>query len=54
MENNNQKKPAPSAQDLNDQEQHRREKLALYREKGIDPFGHKYDVNSNSADLKRS
>lgn len=46
MENNNQ------VQDLNDQEQHRREKLALYKEKGIDPFGQRFEVNSVSTALK--
>lgn len=50
MENNNQK--AKPVQDLNDQEQHRREKLDLYRQKGIDPFGQKYEVNSNAQGLK--
>lgn len=39
-------------QDLNDQQQRRREKLDLYREMGIDPFGCKYDVNSSSLELK--
>lgn len=39
-------------QDLNDQEQHRREKLAIYKEKGIDPFGHRYVVDSTSVGLK--
>ena len=52
MENNNQQvKPA---QDLNDQEQHRREKLAIYKEKGIDPFGQKYDVDSCASGLKET
>ena len=39
-------------QDLNDQEQRRREKLETYREMGIDPYGHKFEVNSDSASLK--
>ena len=39
-------------QDLNDQQQRRREKLDLYREMGIDPFGCRYDVNSSSLELK--
>lgn len=37
---------------LNDQEQRRREKLALYKEMGIDPYGHRIEVNSNSQSLK--
>lgn len=37
---------------LNDQEQRRREKLALYKEMGIDPYGHRIEVNSNSQLLK--
>ena len=39
-------------QDLNDQQQRRRDKLDLYREMGIDPFGCRYDVNSSSLELK--
>ena len=39
-------------QDLNDQQQRRREELDLYREMGIDPFGCRYDVNSSSLELK--
>lgn len=49
MENKNTR----PADDLTDQEQHRREKLPLYREKGIDPFGHKFDVDSTAAGLKK-
>ena len=48
MENKN----ARPVDDLNDQEQRRREKLALYKEKGIDPFGHKFPVTDNSEGLK--
>ena len=33
-------------------EQRRREKLALYEEAGIDPFGHKFDVDSSTVELK--
>lgn len=51
MENNNQKKN-PAIDDLNDQEQRRREKLAMYKEMGIDPFGQKYDVDSTALQLK--
>ena len=53
MDNNKQEKTPANQPDLNDQEQRRREKLDLYRQMGIDPFGHKFDVNSNSADLKK-
>lgn len=38
--------------DLTEQEQIRREKLAKYIEKGLDPFGKKYNRDSWSADLK--
>lgn len=38
--------------ELNDQQVHRREKLAQYRELGIDPFGHKFNVDSTAAGLK--
>ena len=48
MENKN----ARPLDDLNDQEQRRREKLALYKEKGIDPFGHKFPITDNSEGLK--
>ena len=48
MENKN----ARPVDDLNDQEQRRREKLVLYKEKGIDPFGHKFPVTDNSEGLK--
>ena len=37
---------------LTEQEQVRREKLAKYIEKGLDPFGKRYDRDSWSADLK--
>ena len=37
---------------LNDQEQHRREKLAVYREMGLDPFGQRYEVDSTACGLK--
>lgn len=50
MENNMKKNPA--VDDLNDQEQRRREKLAMYKEMSIDPFGQKFDVDSNAAGLK--
>lgn len=38
--------------ELNDQQVHRREKLDQYRELGIDPFGHKFNVDSTAAGLK--
>ncbi len=37
---------------LNDQEIRRREKLAEYKALGIDPFGHKFDVDSTASSLK--
>jgi lysyl-tRNA synthetase class 2 len=58
MENNDQKEktqpaaPVSSEQDLNDQQQHRREKLDQYKTMGIDPFGHKYSTDSNTVGLK--
>lgn len=39
-------------QDLNDQEQRRREKLDIYRQMNVDPFGQRYDVDTNSIELK--
>ena len=48
---NNEKKVLP-ADDLNDQEQRRREKLAIYEEMGLDPFGHKFEVDSSASQLK--
>ena len=51
MENNIKKNPA--VDDLNDQEQRRREKLAMYKEMGIDPFGQKFPVDSAAASLKQ-
>lgn len=50
MENENNQ--TTNLQDLNDQEQRRREKLAEYKELGIDPFGHKFEVDSTAAGLK--
>lgn len=38
--------------DLNDQEQRRREKLDIYKELSIDPFGQKFDVDTSSIELK--
>lgn len=52
MENNNQPKKNPAVNDLNDQEQRRREKLDEYKNLGIDPFGHDFPVDSNSVELK--
>lgn len=40
------------ANDLNDQELRRREKINEYRALGIDPFGHKFDVDSTASQLK--
>jgi lysyl-tRNA synthetase class 2 len=40
--------------DLTEQEAIRRAKLDKYIEKGIDPFGHKYDVTDWSEDLKQA
>ena len=37
---------------LNDQEIARREKLAKYIEKGIDPFGHAYKVSHHASDIR--
>ncbi|MFA6624705.1 MAG: amino acid--tRNA ligase-related protein, partial [Bacilli bacterium] len=44
---------AMSEKDLNDQEQRRREKLEQYKALGIDPFGHKFNVDSDSTGLKK-
>lgn len=38
--------------EFTEQELVRREKIKLLKEKGIDPFGHKFDVTSNSQDIK--
>ena len=51
--NNEAKEKEAYEKQLNDQERHRREKLDLYRQRGIDPFGHKFDVNSSAAQLKK-
>lgn len=45
MENQN-------TQNLNDQEQFRREKLAKYRELGIDPFGQAYKVSHSIKEIR--
>ena len=37
---------------LTQQEQARRDKLAKYRELGVDPFGSKFVQDTNSAELK--
>jgi lysyl-tRNA synthetase class II len=59
MDPNNDVKQAPLDEaayeaQLNDQEQHRREKLEQYKALGIDPFGHKFDVNSNAETLRKT
>ena len=51
MDNNIKKNPAVN--DLNDQEQRRREKLAMYKEQGVDPYGHRFAVDSNAEGLKQ-
>lgn len=38
---------------LNDQQQARRQKMNELREKGIDPFGHAYNVTAHSGDLRK-
>ena len=38
--------------ELSEQELVRREKALELKEKGIDPFGSRFDVNSNSKDIK--
>ncbi|MDC0559022.1 lysine--tRNA ligase [Candidatus Izimaplasma bacterium] len=38
---------------LSEQELVRREKLAFLRDKGIDPFGHRFDRNNNTETLKQ-
>lgn len=50
MDNNTKKNPA--VDDLNDQEQRRREKLPMYVEQGIDPYGQRFAVDSTAAGLK--
>lgn len=52
MEQKNEVQNDSYEKQLNDQEQHRREKLDQYRELGIDPFGHKFLVNGTASDLK--
>ena len=37
---------------LSEQEIIRRDKLAKYKELGIDPFGQKFDVTGHSVDIK--
>lgn len=51
MDNNIKKNPAVN--DLNDQEQRRREKLAMYKEQEVDPYGHRFAVDSNAEGLKQ-
>lgn len=48
----NEKVNNQQADDLNDQQQRRREKLQNYKDLGVDPYGHSFDVDSNSVDLK--
>ena len=38
--------------ELTDQEIARRNKLEDFRERGIDPFGHRFDITSNTKELK--
>ena len=38
--------------DFTEQELVRREKIDFLIEKGIDPFGHKFDVTTNSKEIK--
>ena len=39
--------------ELNDQEQFRREKLAKYKELGVDPFGKAYKVSHHVSDIRK-
>lgn len=41
-----------TAEELNDQMQHRRDKLAQYEEKGIYPFGQRFVVRDNTQEIK--
>lgn len=41
-----------SAEELNDQMQHRRDKLAQYEEKGVYPFGQRFVVRENTQEIK--
>lgn len=52
MGNNQNNVKVNPAEDLNDQEQRRREKLAMYAERGVDPFGHRFETDSSAAELK--
>lgn len=52
MENNTPNQNKNMVEDLNDQEQRRREKLQQYKDKGIDPFGQRFEVDSNASALK--
>ncbi|MCH3966396.1 MAG: lysine--tRNA ligase [Bacilli bacterium] len=38
---------------LNDQEKNRRAKLDLYKQKGIDPFGHQFETNATAESLHK-
>ena len=39
--------------EFNEQELVRREKAQNLRDMGIDPFGHRFDVTSNSKEIKK-
>ena len=44
-------KMEPAAQDENEIVRVRREKMETFREKGIDPFGHRYEVSHHAGDV---
>ena len=54
MAENKQKKgqqQAAPAEDINDLMKVRREKMEAFREMGVAPFGHRYDVTAHAADI---
>ena len=54
MSENKQKKgqqQAAPAEDLNEMMKVRREKMEAFRQMGVPPFGHRYDVTYHTADI---
>ena len=47
------KGPQAPQEDLNDMMKVRREKMEAFRDMGVAPFGHRYDVTHHAADIKR-
>ncbi len=49
----NKKETAQTAEDINDLMKARRDKMQAFEEKGVAPFGHRYEVTHHAEDIKK-